>query len=413
MKTIRLILILALFPLVMNAQEATVKVTPLNDHLYRIDVAAGFTANVIASVGEDGILLVDTGLQAGVEKLKKALTELGKEKGEVKYIILTHEHPDHAGGLAALGPGATVIAHKGVRNQLTSGTNILLEIPESALPTITIDAETTLHVNGEEIRILPLPGSHSDTDMAVYFVESKIVCMGGLGNPVSFPYVDRGKGGSFAAYPGVIQKLMKSVPKDVTFVPGHGDNFGIEQLKTFSEMLLATKDVMKKALDEGLDAKMMKEKNILKEWESYQQGFVNTGQWIDTVVPELIGKVEKPVSPPIEPLFHAYKAGGIEPLIEAYNKLKQNNGKDKGLGEGLMNTFGYYLLGKGKTEDAIKVFTLNVKEYPEAFNVYDSLAEAYMVHGEKDLAVKYYKKALEINPEFENAKRMLQRLTTP
>ena len=63
-----------------------------------------------------------------------------------------------------------------------------------------------------------------------------------------------------------------------------------------------------------------------------------------------------------------------------------------------------------KIREAIEIFKLNVEEYPEAFNPYDSLGEAYMVNGNKELAVKNFTKALEIDPENLNAKKMLLKL---
>ena len=63
-----------------------------------------------------------------------------------------------------------------------------------------------------------------------------------------------------------------------------------------------------------------------------------------------------------------------------------------------------------KTDEALKVFRLNTELYPESFNTWDSLAEAYMVKGEKAEAEKYYNKSLEINPDNTNAKKRLEKL---
>jgi tetratricopeptide (TPR) repeat protein len=81
--------------------------------------------------------------------------------------------------------------------------------------------------------------------------------------------------------------------------------------------------------------------------------------------------------------------------------------------ERLMNEAGYFLLGEGLVTEAIQIFRLNVEAYPESGNVYDSLGEAYMEAGEKELAVENYEKALEINPANSNAVQMLERLHPP
>jgi len=57
-----------------------------------------------------------------------------------------------------------------------------------------------------------------------------------------------------------------------------------------------------------------------------------------------------------------------------------------------------------------EIFKLNVKAFPEAFNPYDSLGEAYMLAGEKELAIKNYRKSIEINPDNENGRKMLEKL---
>ena len=60
--------------------------------------------------------------------------------------------------------------------------------------------------------------------------------------------------------------------------------------------------------------------------------------------------------------------------------------------------------------DAIEILKLNVKEYPDSFNVYDSLGEAYMLNGDNKLAIKNYKKSLKINPDNNNGKQKLEEL---
>ena len=76
----------------------------------------------------------------------------------------------------------------------------------------------------------------------------------------------------------------------------------------------------------------------------------------------------------------------------------------------ILNNLGYQLLGIDRVKDAIEIFKLNVEEYPEEFNPYDSLGEGYMIAGEKELAIKNYAKSLELNPENTNAIVMLNRI---
>ena len=104
--------------------------------------------------------------------------------------------------------------------------------------------------------------------------------------------------------------------------------------------------------------------------------------------------------------------GGDEGAIALFKKLQRGDYQNYHLsaGEKHLNALGYQLLEKNKVRESIEVFTLAVSEYPESYNVYDSLGEAYMVSGDKDLAIRYYKKSLELNPGNENAIKMVKQL---
>jgi tetratricopeptide (TPR) repeat protein len=94
-----------------------------------------------------------------------------------------------------------------------------------------------------------------------------------------------------------------------------------------------------------------------------------------------------------------------------YGRLKQDEVPGFGKpNEGTLNAVGYMLMGRKKLADAIKVFQLNVEEYPKGWNSYDSLAEAYMNAGQKELAIKNYEKSLALNPENKNGGEMLKKL---
>ena len=63
-----------------------------------------------------------------------------------------------------------------------------------------------------------------------------------------------------------------------------------------------------------------------------------------------------------------------------------------------LNTYAYTLLNQGKTAEAVKVFEMNAKKHPDDPNVYDSLGEGYMINGQKDAAIKSFKKSLGMHP---------------
>ncbi len=109
--------------------------------------------------------------------------------------------------------------------------------------------------------------------------------------------------------------------------------------------------------------------------------------------------------------------------------LEEENGLDQGMAlfqtawqrepgrpvfsERQVNRFGYMLLRSKRLDDAIEIFKWNMLAYPDSSNVYDSLAEAYMVKGEMALAIRFYNKSLDLNPENLNAVSMLKELGEP
>jgi tetratricopeptide (TPR) repeat protein len=101
---------------------------------------------------------------------------------------------------------------------------------------------------------------------------------------------------------------------------------------------------------------------------------------------------------------------GIETAIKQYEEYKKNNPKEYNFTANELNRLGYHLLQTKKIKEAIEIFKLNVKVYPKYANGYDSLAEAYMLNGDKELAIKNYAKSLELNPKNTNAIDMLNKI---
>jgi CubicO group peptidase (beta-lactamase class C family) len=103
-------------------------------------------------------------------------------------------------------------------------------------------------------------------------------------------------------------------------------------------------------------------------------------------------------------------AGRADEAIEAYKKIKREQPDNIAVAEDRINQLGYGLLQQKKVAEAIAIFKVNVELYPKSWNAYDSLGEAYMVSGQKEMAVTNYKKSLELNPQNENGARMLKKL---
>jgi S-formylglutathione hydrolase FrmB len=85
--------------------------------------------------------------------------------------------------------------------------------------------------------------------------------------------------------------------------------------------------------------------------------------------------------------------------VAEYRKLRSKFAGKYLFSQNQLNRLGYELLGMDKIEDAIEIFKLNVEMFPESSNPYDSLGEAYLKAGNKELALKNYKKSVELDPQ--------------
>lgn len=113
-----------------------------------------------------------------------------------------------------------------------------------------------------------------------------------------------------------------------------------------------------------------------------------------------------------EELGEKYRSGGIEEALAHFAELKSRYyGKGAyNFGEDALNDFGYEILGGEDLQGAIRIFTMNTEEFPESANVWDSLGEAHLTAGDKDLAIRDYSKSLELDPDNDNAAAILKDL---
>jgi CubicO group peptidase (beta-lactamase class C family) len=111
---------------------------------------------------------------------------------------------------------------------------------------------------------------------------------------------------------------------------------------------------------------------------------------------------------PVDVLLLVANARGADVAIQKYEDLKKSSAK--GLDENTLLQVAYQILFAGKTDDAIKVFKLQVQDYPKYWNSYDSIGEAYMKAGQKDLAIANYEKSIELKPDNQNGIDMLKKL---
>ncbi len=290
---------IALFASFLFGQEqdfskVQIKVTKVSGNIYMLQGAGG---NIAASVGEDGIVIVDDQYAPLADKIAAALKGIGATDKPVRFIINTHYHGDHTGGnLPFANQGATVIAQDNVRKRLESGgksgtgtspdaiNRDNKPAPKGALPIITFDHDVTVHLNGEDIRALHFPAGHTDGDSIIFFPKANVVHMGDDYVRYGFPFIDVLAGGSVQGMIAACQKATAQLPPDVKVIPGHGDLSNLDEVREYVKMLQDTSAAVQKAIDSGQSVDQMKQAKILAPWDKkYASKFITADIFIETL----------------------------------------------------------------------------------------------------------------------------------
>ena len=108
--------------------------------------------------------------------------------------------------------------------------------------------------------------------------------------------------------------------------------------------------------------------------------------------------------------FESVLRGDREAALNAYVALKATNPEDRAVSEDELNVLGYQLMTTGKVEPAQDLFFINMQLHPQSANVYDSYAEACLKLGDKEEALRYYKRTLAMQPRNSNAERIVDEL---
>jgi uncharacterized membrane protein len=114
-----------------------------------------------------------------------------------------------------------------------------------------------------------------------------------------------------------------------------------------------------------------------------------------------------------ETLSTTIDLGGIDRAVQQYRELKSAQASVYNFNEEQLNALGYRLIRAKKFSEGIRIFQLNVENFPRSSNAYDSLAEGYLRAGDKAQAIAKYETAIQLNPKNLNSKVMLQKLDRP
>jgi glyoxylase-like metal-dependent hydrolase (beta-lactamase superfamily II) len=243
--------------------KVEIKTIPLADNFYALEGQGG-TISVLT--GPDGVLLVDSQFAPLTEKLVAAIRQVSDKP--IRFLVNTHVHGDHVGGnenFAKL--GAVIFARQQLRERLrhplpaADGTLGKPAVAE-ALPVVTYDDPVTIHLDGENVRLLPIRAAHTDGDTLVSFPEHDILAVGDYFRSVGYPIVDLNNGGSLNGLLEALRITIERAGPNTKIIPGHGPTVGRDAVIAQRDLLIAYRDKVavlvgqNKTLEEVLAAKI-------------------------------------------------------------------------------------------------------------------------------------------------------------
>lgn len=267
--------------------DGEVHVWPVQGNVHML-VGAG--ANITVQVGEDGVLMVDTGTEAMTDKVLAAIRTISK--GPLIYIVNTDENDQHTGGnqkIAATGApvgfnnltgpgrggaqGAFIIAFQKVFERLSAPTGSKAAAPEDAWPNDTYSIPTkSLYFNDEPLQILHQPGN-TDGNSIVFFRRSDVISTGDLMDLTGYPRIDLAAGGSIQAIKQGLDRIIdmavvKSHSEGGTMiVPGHGRLCDEADVVVYDQMITIVSDRIRDMLSRGMTLQQVKDARPTADWD--------------------------------------------------------------------------------------------------------------------------------------------------
>ncbi len=241
-----------------HADENPVTAEKLSDSVY---VLFGQGGNIAASVGEDGIYIIDDQFAKLSNDIKKTISDL--KPGSAEFVINTHHHGDHTGGNENFAKaGAHVIAHDNVHKRLEEkhGAN------SDYLPRISFGHDLKLHFNNEHAHVVHYAYAHTDGDSVIFFNNDNIVHMGDIYfNFGSLPFVDVDSGGSVDGILAAVNDVIKQIDERTIVIPGHGPVSDRSGLVTYAKLVKKAKDLMLKAMQNNASLEQVIKADPLEE----------------------------------------------------------------------------------------------------------------------------------------------------
>jgi cyclase len=254
-----------------------VRIVPVQGNVSMVSGAGG---NIAMQVGEDGILLVDTGAANMTDKVLAAIRQISDKP--IRYILNTHAHPDRVGGnetiaksgsrvgggLVVAGPagsGASVIAHEQVLFAMSAPTGQVSPYPVAAWPTDAYEGDRKeVFANGEGIQMLHQPAAHTKGDSLVFFRRSDVVVAGDIFDVTSYPVIDEKSGGTFTGLLAALNRIIEiTIPRDwqeggTMVIPGNGRVADEADVVEYRDMVTIVHDRIEDLIKRGMTLEQVK-----------------------------------------------------------------------------------------------------------------------------------------------------------
>jgi cyclase len=256
-----------------------------------IFMLSGAGGNITVDAGNEGVLLVDTGL---ADQTDQVLASLAKISGKpIRYIIDTHLHPDHTGGnekIAKLGQtiaggdvtnltddareGAKVIAHQNVLDRMSASDGGRPASPFGMLPTDTyFGSRKDLFFNDEGIRILHPNAAHTDGDSMVFFRRSDVISTGDIFTTDLYPIIDLASGGSIQGELDALNQILglvitaRNEEAGTYIIPGHGWLCDAADVAYYRDMVTIIRDRILDLKKKGMTLEQVKAANPTRDYD--------------------------------------------------------------------------------------------------------------------------------------------------
>jgi glyoxylase-like metal-dependent hydrolase (beta-lactamase superfamily II) len=272
-------------------------------------VIFGAGGNVTVLVGDDGLVLVDSGSSEMADALLKAVASISPRP--LRLIINTGADADHVGGNAVLGAAgvpvspdpfarenhATVLAHENVLLRMSAPTGKPSPFPAKMWPTETFTSRfRPFYINDEAVQVIRQTGAHSDSDVMVLFRKADVLVAGDIIDLRHFPMIDRARGGSIQRELEALNRLLTEFvvpngpqvlkPGGTLVVPGHGYVSDYGEVVEYRDMLTVITDIIQDMIGKGMALDQVKAANPTRGYRGRYGS--DTGPWTTDMFVEAV-----------------------------------------------------------------------------------------------------------------------------